>query len=120
MNEAKRWIGIDKNNRVTEFVTLYANDYDALAARCAELESFCSHHGILKAQEEHNALRDKCAELEENLLHYGAHMIACDFIQDTLKCSCGFEDIRKRLSATPSASRKALDELHQMDQEFNK
>ena len=94
MNEAKRWIGIDKNNRVTEFVTLYANDYDALAARCAEME--------------------------ENLLHYGVHMVSCDFIQDTLKCSCGFEDIRKRLSATPSASRKALDELHQMDQELNK
>ena len=56
-------------------VVVLASDYDALSARCAELEA--------------------------NLLYYGAHMVACDFIQDTLKCSCGFEDIRKRLSATP-------------------
>ena len=44
------------------------------------------------------ALAARCAELEANLLHYGAHMVACDFIQDTLKCSCGFEAIRAALA----------------------
>ena len=57
---------------------------------------------IRAGADELDALVARCAELEANLLHYGAHMVACDFIQDTLKCSCGFEDIRKRLSGTPS------------------
>jgi len=43
------------------------NDVDYLMLRVKELVQFCSHVGILKAQEEHNELRRKYEAVERQL-----------------------------------------------------
>lgn len=83
--------------------------YDAAAV--AELLALSLNYEIFSDDKAHmitllaaqlRAASDRISQLERALLKYGWHAQRCDFLQNELPCTCGYEELRAALAGAPS------------------